>query len=109
MRGYLALPAKAGKTPGVLVIHENRGLSPYIEDVARRFATEGYVAFAPMPSRRSAATPADEDKAREGFRQAGNAQDDGRLRRRVRDSSSRGPSATASSGRDRSSAGAGEW
>ena len=48
MRGYLALPASAkGRLPGVVVIHENRGLSPYIEDVARRLAVEDYVAFAP--------------------------------------------------------------
>src|SRR5262245_50317440 len=48
MRGYLARPAKsAGKLPGVLVIHENRGLNPYIEDVARRIAVDNYVAFAP--------------------------------------------------------------
>ncbi|MBI3207621.1 MAG: dienelactone hydrolase family protein [Candidatus Solibacter usitatus] len=48
IRGYLVRPAKAsGKLPGVLVVHENRGLNPYIEDVARRVATENYVAFAP--------------------------------------------------------------
>ncbi len=48
MRGYLALPAKPeGKLPGIVVIHENRGLNPYIEDVARRAAVEGFVAFAP--------------------------------------------------------------
>lgn len=48
MRGYLVKPARAaGKLPGVLVIHENRGLNPYIEDVARRVATAGFVAFAP--------------------------------------------------------------
>jgi carboxymethylenebutenolidase len=48
IRGYFAQPAKAeGKLPSVLVIHENRGLNPYIEDVARRFALAGYIAFAP--------------------------------------------------------------
>ncbi len=48
IRGYLVLPAHAaGKLPAVLVVHENRGLNPYIEDVARRLATEGYIAFAP--------------------------------------------------------------
>ena len=48
IKGYFAKPAKAsGKLPGVLVIHENRGLNPYIEDVARRFAVENYIAFAP--------------------------------------------------------------
>jgi len=48
IKGHFAKPAKAtGKLPGVLVIHENRGLNPYVEDVARRFAVENYVAFAP--------------------------------------------------------------
>jgi carboxymethylenebutenolidase len=47
MRGYLVQPAGAGPFPAVLVIHENRGLNPYIEDVARRVATEGFVALAP--------------------------------------------------------------
>lgn len=48
MRGLLVKPAKAaGKVPGVIVVHENRGLNPYVEDVARRVATAGFVAFAP--------------------------------------------------------------
>lgn len=47
MRGYLVQPAGAGPFPTVLVIHENRGLNPYIEDVARRAATEGFLALAP--------------------------------------------------------------
>jgi len=47
IRGYLARPAKGKKFPTVLVIHENRGLNPYIEDVARRLAKAGYMAFAP--------------------------------------------------------------
>jgi carboxymethylenebutenolidase len=48
IKGYFARPANAsGKLPGVLVIHENRGLNPYIEDVARRFAVANFVAFAP--------------------------------------------------------------
>jgi len=47
IKGYLVRPAKAGKAPGVLVVHENRGLNPYIEDVARRLGTAGFVAFAP--------------------------------------------------------------
>ena len=47
MRGYLVQPAGAGPFPAVLVIHENRGLNPYIEDVARRLATEGFLALAP--------------------------------------------------------------
>ena len=48
IKGYLVRPAKAaGKLPGVIVVHENRGLNPYIEDVARRLGTEGYIAYAP--------------------------------------------------------------
>ena len=47
MRGYLVQPAGAGPFPCVLVVHENRGLNPYIEDVARRLATEGFLALAP--------------------------------------------------------------
>ena len=47
MKGYLVQPSGAGPFPTVLVIHENRGLNPYIEDVARRAATEGFLALAP--------------------------------------------------------------
>jgi carboxymethylenebutenolidase len=47
MRGYLVQPAGPGPFPAVLVIHENRGLNPYVEDVARRAAVEGFVALAP--------------------------------------------------------------
>lgn len=47
MRGYLVQPAGSGPFPAVLVIHENRGLNPYIEDVARRAAVAGFLAFAP--------------------------------------------------------------
>jgi carboxymethylenebutenolidase len=47
MRGYLVTPAGEGPFPAVLVIHENRGLNPYIEDVARRAAVEGFLALAP--------------------------------------------------------------
>ena len=48
IKGYLVRPAKAtGKLPSVLVVHENRGLNPYIEDVARRLATDNFIAFAP--------------------------------------------------------------
>jgi carboxymethylenebutenolidase len=68
MRGYLVRPAKApGKLPGVLVIHENRGLNPHIEDVARRFALENFVAFAPDALFPKGGYPGDEDKARELF------------------------------------------
>lgn len=68
MKGYLARPAKAaGKLPGVAVIHENRGLNPHIEDVARRVALEGYVAFAPDALTPVGGYPGDEDKARAMF------------------------------------------
>jgi carboxymethylenebutenolidase len=68
MRGYLAQPAKrTGKLPGVLVAHENRGLNPHIEDIARRIALEGYVAFAPDALTPLGGYPGDEDKAREAF------------------------------------------
>ena len=64
MRGYLARPANAsGKLPGVIVIHENRGLNPYIEDVARRLAVENYVAFAPDALTPLGGYPGDEEKA----------------------------------------------
>ena len=68
IRGYLVRPAKAvGKLPGVLVIHENRGLNPHIEDITRRLAVEGYVAFAPDALTPVGGYPGDEDKAREKF------------------------------------------
>jgi carboxymethylenebutenolidase len=69
MRGYFAHPAKpAGKLPGVLVIHENRGLNPHIEDITRRLALENFVAFAPDALFPLGGYPGDEDKARELFR-----------------------------------------
>jgi carboxymethylenebutenolidase len=67
MRGYLARPATAGRRPSVIVIHENRGLNPYIEDVARRLALGGYVALAPDALAPAGGYPGDEDKARELF------------------------------------------
>jgi carboxymethylenebutenolidase len=68
MRGYLAVPRKrSGRLPGVLVVHENRGLNPHIEDIARRVALEQYVAFAPDALTPLGGYPGDEDKARELF------------------------------------------
>lgn len=68
IKGYLVKPANAtGKLPGVLVVHENRGLNPYIEDVARRAATANFVAFAPDGLTTAGGYPGDEDKAREAF------------------------------------------
>ncbi len=65
MSGYLARKQGDGKCPGVLVIHENRGLNPHIKDVARRMALEGFLAFAPDALSPVGGTPADEDRARE--------------------------------------------
>ena len=68
MKGYFARPATAkGKLPGVLVIHENRGLNPHIEDIARRIALDGYDAFAPDALTPQGGYPGDEEKARELF------------------------------------------
>ncbi len=66
MRGYLVKPAIAGKkAPGVLVVHENRGLNPYIEDVARRVAVAGFVAFAPDALTPLGGYPGDDEKGKE--------------------------------------------
>jgi carboxymethylenebutenolidase len=68
MRGYFAKPANAtGKLPGVIVIHENRGLNPYIEDVTRRVALLNYVAFAPDALTPLGGYPGDEEKAVKAF------------------------------------------
>ncbi len=67
-RGYLVRPAAdAGPLPVVLVVHENRGLNPHIEDVARRFALENFITFAPDALFTLGGYPGDEDKARELF------------------------------------------
>ena len=67
--GYLARPASArGRLPLVLVVHENRGLNPHIEDVARRLALEGFIAFAPDALLPVGGYPGNEDAARELFR-----------------------------------------
>jgi carboxymethylenebutenolidase len=66
MRGYLAVPAAAdGDVPGVVVIHENRGLNPYIEDVARRVAVAGFIAFAPDALTPLGGYPGNDDEGRE--------------------------------------------
>ena len=69
LRGYLARPAAAGssKLPAVLVIHENRGLNPHIEDITRRLALDGFMAFAPDALTPVGGYPGDEDKARTAF------------------------------------------
>jgi carboxymethylenebutenolidase len=68
VRGYFAMPAHPqGKLPGVLVYSENRGLNPYIEDVARRLAAEGFLAFAPDALSPMGGYPGDEEKAAQLF------------------------------------------
>ena len=65
MRGYLAFPAKGeGKFPAVLVVHENRGLNPYIEDVTRRLAVAGFLAFAPDALTPLGGYPGNDDEGR---------------------------------------------
>lgn len=64
IRAYLARPKGEGKLPGVIVIHENRGLNPHIEDVARHIALEGFLAITPDALSPLGGTPKDEDKAR---------------------------------------------
>ncbi|MGZ8288713.1 MAG: dienelactone hydrolase family protein [Telluria sp.] len=68
LRGYLVQPANAkGKLPAILVVHENRGLNPHIEDIARRVALENFIAFAPDALFPLGGYPGDEDKARDLF------------------------------------------
>lgn len=73
IRGYLVRPAKSGKLPGVLVIHENRGLNPYIEDVARRLGTENFLAFAPDGLTSVGGYPGDDEQGGQLFRQVDRA------------------------------------
>ena len=68
IKGYLARPAKNGKLPVVLVIHENRGLNPYIEDVARRLAVANFIAFAPDGLTSVGGYPGNDEKGAEAFR-----------------------------------------
>src|SRR5678816_2194778 len=68
IKGYLARPSKSGKLPVVLVIHENRGLNPYIEDVARRLAVATFIAFAPDGLTSVGGYPGNDEKGAEAFR-----------------------------------------
>lgn len=73
-RGYLVVPAGAtGRLPGILVIHENRGLNPHIEDIARRLALDNFVAFAPDALFPVGGYPGNEDEARSKFQQLDSA------------------------------------
>ena len=68
MSGYLAMPADAaGPLPAVMVVHENRGLNPHIQDVVRRMALEGFLALGPDFLSPQGGTPEDEDQARAMF------------------------------------------
>ncbi len=69
IKGYFARPAAAGKYPAVLVIHENRGLNPYIEDVARRFALANFVAYAPDGTTSVGGFPGTDEEGAVKFRQ----------------------------------------
>ena len=64
MKAYLARPKGGGKHPAMVVIHENRGLNPHIEDITRRLAVDGFLAMAPDGLSPVGGTPADQDKAR---------------------------------------------
>jgi carboxymethylenebutenolidase len=75
IRGYLVRPASAGtqRLPAILVIHENRGLNPHIEDVARRLAIENFMAFAPDGLTSVGGYPGDDEKGGELFRKVDRA------------------------------------
>jgi carboxymethylenebutenolidase len=69
MKAYVVRPEKKEKYPAIIIIHENRGLNEYIEDVARRAAKEGYLAIAPNALAPLGKTPANEDEARTFFQE----------------------------------------
>jgi len=74
IKGYFVKPATAtGKLPGVLVVHENRGLNPYIEDVARRLATANFIAFAPDGLTSVGGYPGDDEKGAAAFQKVDRA------------------------------------
>jgi carboxymethylenebutenolidase len=69
MKAYLSMPKGKKKLPGVIVIHENRGLVPHIQDVNRRMAMEGFISLAPDALSPVGGTPEDQDKGRDMFGQ----------------------------------------
>lgn len=75
IKGYFVRPAKSGgtKLPGIIVVHENRGLNPYIEDVARRLGLAGYMAFAPDGLTSVGGYPGDDEKGAKAFQQVDRA------------------------------------
>jgi len=83
LKGYLAKPKDVGKLPAVIVIHENRGLNPHIEDIVRRVALEGFLALGPDLLSPLGGTPMDEDQARTLIGQLDSKQTVGNLVRTV--------------------------
>ncbi len=73
IKGYLVHPAAAGKHPAVLVVHENRGLNPYVEDVARRLGTANFLAFAPDALTSVGGYPGDDEQGGKLFGQVDRA------------------------------------
>jgi carboxymethylenebutenolidase len=73
IKGYLVRPASAPKLPAILVIHENRGLNTYVEDVARRLAVAGFIAFAPDGLTSVGGYPGDDEKGAALFREVDRA------------------------------------
>src|ERR1700733_14165129 len=73
IKGYLVRPANTAKLPAVLVIHENRGLNPYIEDVARRLAVANFIAFAPDGLTSVGGYPGDDEKGADLFKRVDGA------------------------------------
>ena len=73
IKGYLVRPAGTEKLPAVLIVHENRGLNPYIEDVARRLATANFIAFAPDGLTSVGGYPGDDEKGAALFEQVDQA------------------------------------
>lgn len=73
IKGYFVRPASAGKYPAVLVVHENRGLNPYIEDVARRLGTQNFIAFAPDGLTSVGGYPGDDEKGGQLFQKVDRA------------------------------------
>ncbi|HKT80880.1 MAG TPA: dienelactone hydrolase family protein [Vicinamibacterales bacterium] len=73
IKGYLVRPASGTRFPSILVVHENRGLNPYIEDVARRLATSGFMAFAPDGLTSVGGYPGDDEKGGQLFGQVDRA------------------------------------
>ena len=83
INGYLVRPADAaGKLPAVLVVHENRGLNPYIKDVARRLAVANFIAFAPDGLTSAGGYPGDDEKGLRAFQAGRCRQNAGRFSRR---------------------------